>query len=129
MYLGPLNHDAVLIFIHHPQVIIRVLLLRGFFGPIPFDAGYGPAHGQVVLADVFQEVAGVLLVLLVAHHAGHDESGIQTVGPDIFSEGQAAGQFDGALDHPGAIDQVVRGSGGHEEPVDRLARLRMGGGK
>ncbi|OPZ24923.1 MAG: hypothetical protein BWZ01_02718 [Deltaproteobacteria bacterium ADurb.BinA179] len=46
--LGPFDNDAVLVLVHHVNIVVRMLLVRRLFGSVALDAGDRSAGEEVV---------------------------------------------------------------------------------
>ena len=104
MNLGAPHHDALGLFLHHPQVGIRVGLhrVRRPQHAVPLDAGNPGAGGQVFFLQDFAVVFDAVDVVLVADDVGGDVDGVQGVGADVVGQGDIPVTQFGGLD-----DQVV----------------------
>ena len=77
MEFCPPDDDPVVPAVDNMDILIRVRLIRGAFGPVTFRVCHGPHHHQVFILDIgqpllesFKIVGSVLLVNLIGHRVG-----------------------------------------------------------
>ena len=128
--LGPPDHDAVRPPLHHVEEQVRVGLLMGGLGPVPFGIGHGSVHCQVVLLHVDHKLLEVLMVVgavLLVHLVGGGELGVEGVHAYAPLEAGSGLLTQQAL-HLYLFDQVGGGLVDVSEAVDPLPGVGGDGG-